>query len=130
MFTLKWCAKHSLLYMSVEILLESIFLLKWAHALSIRELLIAYANKTDRIYEYHQVWILGNLDIVILNREEGPSFVLRFLNILDIVKCCLEKSQYFSSSVVARFTHLPLSPEGSFNLLGLIAFKSDEIFFI
>ena len=37
-FVLKRCAKHPLLYMSVVMLLESVFLLKWVHAFSIREL--------------------------------------------------------------------------------------------
>jgi hypothetical protein len=95
MFTLKLGVKYPLLNMSVEMLLEGVFPLKWAYAFGVRELLVAYANKTDRISEYHWVRILDNLNIIILNQEEGPTFVLRLLNILSVIKHCLEKPRFF-----------------------------------
>jgi hypothetical protein len=55
MFTLERFVKHSVFYMSVEMLLEGVFSLKWAHTFGIRELLVAYANKTNQFCEYH--WI-------------------------------------------------------------------------
>ena len=127
MFTFKWFTKQPLLYMSIEMLLESVFSLKWTHAFSVWELFVVYANKTDRVHEYHWKWILDNLDIIILNREEGPAFVLSLLNILGVIKRCLEKPRFFPVVIVTSFTQLPLFPEGSFELLGLTTFESVEL---